>query len=93
MFVRGILFLAFKNQVGLRRCSMKIAFVISAAALIARGAAVFSSIKANAEDAFSGGVPRYIRPNLSRPALPRRKEPIIIALIITIAAITKKLTL
>ena len=36
---------------------------------------------------------------LSRPALPRRKEPIIIALIIgvtiiiTIAAITKKLTL
>ncbi len=41
---------------------MKTAFVISAAALIAFGAAVFSSAKANAEDAFSGGVPRYIRP-------------------------------
>jgi len=41
---------------------MKTAFVISAAALIALGAAVFSPTKANAEDAFSGGVPRYIRP-------------------------------
>ncbi len=41
---------------------MKTAFVISALALIAIGAAVFSSTKANAEDAFSGGVPRYIRP-------------------------------
>jgi hypothetical protein len=34
---------------------MKTAFVISAAALIAIGAAVFSSTKTNAEDAFSGG--------------------------------------
>ena len=41
---------------------MKTAFVISTVALIALGAAVFSPIKANAEDAFSGGVPRYIRP-------------------------------
>jgi hypothetical protein len=41
---------------------MKTAFVISTVALIAIGAAVFSSTKANAEDAFSGGVPRYIRP-------------------------------
>ena len=41
---------------------MKTAFVISAVALIAIGAAVFSSTKANAEDAFSGSVPRYIRP-------------------------------
>jgi hypothetical protein len=60
--VTRIAFLAFKSQVGLRRCSMKTAFVISALALIAIGAAVFSSTKANAEDAFSGGVPRYIRP-------------------------------
>jgi hypothetical protein len=56
MFVRGIPFLAFKSQVGLRRCSMKTAFVISAAALIAIGAAVFSSTKANAEDNEGGGV-------------------------------------
>ena len=47
---------------------MKTAFVISAAALIALGAAVFSPIKANAEDAFSGGVPRYIRPNPIAPS-------------------------
>jgi hypothetical protein len=60
--VTRIAFLAFKSQVGLRRCSMKTAFVISALALIAIGAAVFSSTKANAEDAFSGSVPRYIRP-------------------------------
>jgi hypothetical protein len=62
MFVRGIPFLAFKSQVGLRRCSMKTAFVISAAALIAIGAAVFSSTKANAEDNEGGGVARFIRP-------------------------------
>jgi len=93
MFVRGIAFLVFNSQVGLRRCSMKTAFVISAAALIALGAAAFSSTKTNAEDAFSGGVPRYIRRYPVAPALPRQKEPIIIALIITIAAITKKLTL
>jgi len=41
---------------------MKTAFVISAAALIAIGAAVFSSTKANAEDNEGGGVARFIRP-------------------------------
>jgi len=47
---------------------MKTAFVISTVALIALGAAVFSPIKANAEDAFSGGVPRYIRPYPVQPS-------------------------
>jgi hypothetical protein len=41
---------------------MKKAFVISAAAFLAIGAAVFSSTKANAEDARGGGV------NIVRPA-------------------------
>jgi hypothetical protein len=41
---------------------MKKAFVISAAAFIAIGAAVSSSTKANAEDNEGGGVARYIRP-------------------------------
>jgi hypothetical protein len=41
---------------------MKKAFVISAAAFIAIGAAVSSSTKANAEDASGGGV------NIVRPA-------------------------
>jgi hypothetical protein len=41
---------------------MKKAFVISAAAFIAIGAAVSFSTKANAEDNEGGGVARYIRP-------------------------------
>jgi hypothetical protein len=41
---------------------MKKVFVISAAAFIAIGAAVSSSIKANAEDNEGGGVARVIRP-------------------------------
>jgi hypothetical protein len=41
---------------------MKKAFVISAAAFIAIGAAVSSSTRANAEDNMGGGVARYIRP-------------------------------
>jgi len=41
---------------------MKKAFVISAAAFIAIGAAVFFSARAKAEDNMGGGVARYIRP-------------------------------
>jgi hypothetical protein len=41
---------------------MKKAFVFSAAAFIAIGAAVSSSTKTNAEDNEGGGVARYIRP-------------------------------
>ena len=52
---------------------MKTAFVISAVALIAIGTAVFSSTKTNAEDAFSGGVPRYIRPY---PVAPSAAPPV-----------------
>jgi hypothetical protein len=41
---------------------MKKVFVISAAAFIAIGAAVFFSTRANAEDNMGGGVARFIRP-------------------------------
>jgi len=86
---------------------MKKAFVISAAAFIAIGAAVSSSTKANAEDNASGVGPYY--PACSCPAqrCPAGTRPITIALItiaatiialiidvtITIAAITENLTL
>jgi hypothetical protein len=72
---------------------MKKAFVISAAAFIAIGAAVFSSTKANAEDNGSGAGLL-----LSHTSLPRRKPITItlitIALIIDVtAAITENVTL
>ncbi len=45
-----------KSQIALWRCNMKKTFVISAATLIAIGAAIFSWTEANAEDARGGGV-------------------------------------
>ncbi len=79
---------------------MKKAFVISAASFIAIWAAVSASTKANAEITKAVVLPAISGLPLSRPALPRRKNPITITLIIialiidvtiTIAAITENL--
>jgi len=66
----------YKSQIALGRCNMKKTFVISAATLIAIGAAIFSWTEANAEDARGGGV-NIIRlapvpPNDAMSKAPRR---------------------